>query len=202
MKGARRGHTALAVMLALMGTAACSSPRSLGHASTPSPRYTYQGLVTTAPSRHITYPEELPPGGCSVEGMSPDQYPIWLCVPGVITSGVNESNYPKTGCDPHYERRIRPPAPEIAKAMGQIRKEFRLNPGARWRLDWLIPLSLGGANDLRNLWPAPTPETAARKKEVDKDVLAAVCAGTVSLTAAQSAMAGSWINAELSLGIQ
>lgn len=157
--------------------------------------------MTVAPSRHITYPEELPPGRCLVGGTPPKQYPLWLCVPGVVTSGVNESNYRTTACDPRYARHMRPPAAEIREAIRRVRGEFRLGPTAHWRLDWLVPVSLGGANDLRNLWPVPTPETATLKKKVDGDVLRAVCAGTVSLTAAQSAMAGDWVYAELSLGI-
>ncbi|MCO5994979.1 hypothetical protein [Actinoallomurus rhizosphaericola] len=133
--------------------------------------------------------------------MPPDQYPIWLCVPGMVTSGVNESNYPTTGCDPAYERRMRPPTSELEEATRRVREEFRLGPPVHWRLDWLVPLSLGGANDLRNLWPIPWPETAARKKKVDQDIFRAVCAGTVNLTAAQGVIAGNWVFAEQSLGI-
>jgi hypothetical protein len=199
-KGYGQGLPALAIALMMVGATACAAPAR--NTDAPSPRSTYRSLVTVAPSRHITYPEQLPPGGCLLGGTPPDQNPLWLCVPGVITSGINESNYPRTGCDPAYVRRIRPPASEIKEAMHLVGKEFRLGPAARWQLDWLVPLSLGGANDLKNLWPITTPETASRKGKVDEDVLRAVCNGTVSLTAAQTAMAADWTYAELSLGIK
>jgi hypothetical protein len=200
--GHGRCHSALAAMLGLTVTAACSTPGMYGNTGTPAPRSTYQGLVIVAPSRHITYPGQMPPGGCLLGGTPPDQYPLWLCVQGVITSGVTQSNYRTTGCDPRYERRMRPPASEIREATRWIREEFRLGPATHSRLDWLVPLSLGGANNLQNIWPVPTPVTASRKRKVDQDVQRAVCAGTVGLTAAQSAMAANWTTAEISLGIR
>jgi hypothetical protein len=191
----------LAVILSFMVMAACSSSGTHSHVGIPPPHPTPLGLVIVAPSRHITYPTQMPPGGCLYGGASPEQYPLWLCVPGVVTSGVTQSNYRRTGCDRDYARRMRPPASEVEDATRYVRQEFRLSPTAHWRLDWLVPLSLGGANDLQNMWPVPTPETASRKKKVDEDVLRAVCAGTVSLGAAQNAMAAGWLFAEMSLGI-
>lgn len=53
--------------------------------------------------------------------------------------------------------------------------------------DHLIPRSLGGADDVRNLWPQPLG--AARLKDRREQQLSrAVCVGTVSLEAAQDEM--------------
>lgn len=56
-----------------------------------------------------------------------------------------------------------------------------------YELDHLIPRELGGADDVANLWPQPWDD--ARKKDREENRLhRAVCAGTVSLAAAQDQM--------------
>jgi hypothetical protein len=53
--------------------------------------------------------------------------------------------------------------------------------------DHLIPRELGGADDVRNLWPQPWPE--AHKKDREENRLhRAVCSGEISLREAQNAM--------------
>jgi putative intracellular protease/amidase len=50
-----------------------------------------------------------------------------------------------------------------------------------------VPRELGGADDERNLWPQPLAE--ARVKDRQENALhRAVCAGTVTLAAAQAQM--------------
>jgi hypothetical protein len=65
-------------------------------------------------------------------------------------------------------------------------------------VDHLISLELGGANDQGNLWPEPysgTPWNAHVKDKLENRLHALVCAGTVSLSDAQSAIATDWIAA-------
>ena len=58
-------------------------------------------------------------------------------------------------------------------------------------IDHLIALSLGGANETANLWPQDTAE--AKKKDVVEDHLRRqVCAGMVTLEAAQNVLATDW----------
>jgi hypothetical protein len=53
--------------------------------------------------------------------------------------------------------------------------------------DHLIPRELGGADDVRNLWPQPWPD--AHKKDVAENRLhRAVCSGSISLLDAQNTM--------------
>ena len=67
-------------------------------------------------------------------------------------------------------------------------------------LDHLVPLELGGSNDATNLWPEmgkrPNP-----KDSVETALKHAVCKGTVTLAAAQQAIATNWHTAESTLGL-
>jgi len=65
-------------------------------------------------------------------------------------------------------------------------------------VDHLISLELGGANDQGNLWPEPysgTPWNAHVKDKLENKLHALVCAGAVSLSDAQHAIATDWIAA-------
>src|SRR3954465_10888210 len=73
---------------------------------------------------------------------------------------------------------------------------FKGCPGRGYEIDHLIPLELGGSNDMLNLWPQP----ASRRGVVgyqDKDALEnhlhrMVCSGEISLGGAQSRIAHDW----------
>ena len=75
--------------------------------------------------------------------------------------------------------------------------------------DHLISLQLGGdPNDPRNLWiepPDPGHKAAGgvnnRKDPVETKLHTAVCAGKVTLTAAQKAIVTDWTTALSSLGL-
>ena len=61
-------------------------------------------------------------------------------------------------------------------------------------LDHLVPLELGGSNDMSNFWveagPIPNP-----KDKVENRLHHEVCTGKISLRAAQVAIAGNWMTA-------
>lgn len=69
-------------------------------------------------------------------------------------------------------------------------------PGA-YEVDHLISLELGGSNDLANLWPQPYfgKQNAHDKDRLENQLHAQVCRGSVSLAAAQHAIATDWIAA-------
>jgi len=69
--------------------------------------------------------------------------------------------------------------------------------GRNYEIDHLIPLELGGSNDLSNLWPQPyRPQPAAHEKDVLENYLhRQVCAGQVNIGAAQQAIARDWLKA-------
>jgi len=66
-------------------------------------------------------------------------------------------------------------------------------PGA-YEVDHLIPLELGGSNDVANLWPEAAP--AFHDKDRIEDALHhRVCSGRTALEAAQRMMASDWTSA-------
>ncbi|WP_051450173.1 HNH endonuclease signature motif containing protein [Actinospica robiniae] len=79
-------------------------------------------------------------------------------------------------------------------------KAYGIASGTVSELDHLVPLELGGANDVANLWPEigklPNP-----KDKVENDLREEVCSGKVSLAAAQKAIAADWMTAEAQLGV-
>ncbi len=68
-------------------------------------------------------------------------------------------------------------------------------PPSLYELDHLIPLELGGAPAaVANLWPEPyASRSGARSKDVVENRLRdEVCAGALTLAAAQHAIASNW----------
>lgn len=68
-------------------------------------------------------------------------------------------------------------------------------------VDHLIPLELGGLDDVSDLWPQPSqPKPGFREKDKLENVLRAqVCAGQISLTDAQDAIRTNWYLAYLEM---
>lgn len=61
-------------------------------------------------------------------------------------------------------------------------------------VDHLISLEIGGANDIKNLWPQPYDEHpgAHEKDKLENFLHRQVCAGKMTLPAAQKAIATDW----------
>lgn len=66
-----------------------------------------------------------------------------------------------------------------------------------FEVDHLIPLELGGDNDIANLWPeAAVPAPGFHEKDLVENYLhGEVCAGAIGLAAAQKQIANDWIAA-------
>jgi hypothetical protein len=64
-----------------------------------------------------------------------------------------------------------------------------------YEIDHLVPLEVGGSNDLANLWPeAAEPKPGFREKDrVENYLHDQVCAGAMSLPDAQRAIATNWL---------
>lgn len=64
-------------------------------------------------------------------------------------------------------------------------------------IDHLIPLELGGADDVRNLWPQPAKPTPGfhEKDKLENYLHKQVCSGKIKLTDAQNAIRTDWYTA-------
>lgn len=68
----------------------------------------------------------------------------------------------------------------------------------KFEIDHLISLELGGANDIKNLWPqsyTTTPYNAHKKDDLENKLHALICNGGISVVDAQTAISSDWIAA-------
>lgn len=92
-------------------------------------------------------------------------------------------------------------APSVDRALAL--EAFRLYGIAEpqplaYEVDFLIPPELGGAMDVRNLWPQPydvQPWNAHAKDALEDYLLRSVCDGRLDLETAQRDLAGGWVAA-------
>lgn len=134
-------------------------------------------------------------------GMLPDP----ACTPGSV--GSTDA---ATICVSGFELRHRPGGAVTAKKAAMAAYHLAPELSGRTEYDHLIPLSLGGANDVTNLWPevSDLPGGGFRnsKDGVELRVLHWVCSAPLAqrqqrLTDTQAAMARDWTAAEKFLGV-
>ena len=131
-------------------------------------------------------------GSCHLRGDLPDP----RCTPGAADPRVTQASLSSTVCQRGYTATVRPPLSvtdpiktERMRAYGEasVSKSYV-------ELDHLIPLEIGGASTVANLWPEPRagPLGAATKDRLESALNAKVCDGSVSLADAQRAIASNW----------
>lgn len=113
------------------------------------------------------------------------------CTPGAIDPRVRQGNLNQTICrSGGYTDTVRPPTSYTTPLEFRLIRSYDLpiSPD-RSELDHLISLELGGApSDPRNLFPEPYKRGAYTKDTVENQLHDAVCAGRMSLVAAQRAI--------------
>jgi hypothetical protein len=147
--------------------------------------------VVRAP-RRVFDDAHLQPGGCHVRQDADGRpLPDPACTPGAIDPAVNESDIKATICRPGYTRTVRPPASDTDRWKRTAEAAYGIASG---EYDHLVPLELGGANATSNLWvePGAIPNP---KDQVENRLKREVCAGTITLAAAQQAIASNWTTA-------
>ncbi len=112
--------------------------------------------------------------------------PIATMTPGAVSSSdpavVCSYGYASAHRDVPYSVRDR------------VYDEYGIPRGHRagLRIDHLVPLEIGGSNDIRNLWPQTFAESKV-KDRIEDELHAAVCyRHTLTLAAAQAAIARNW----------
>jgi hypothetical protein len=148
------------------------------------------GPQPIADEGHVSYSETLTPGECHARdnGTLPDP----ACTPGSVDPAVTQDTISQTICVRGWTSTVRPPVAETNQAKFDVTyPAYSIPAGTGSELDHLVPLELGGSNDISNLWPevGPVPNV---KDPVENDLHADVCAGELTLAAARQAVAADW----------
>lgn len=134
------------------------------------------GKATSEPA-----PSGVAGASCQVRGLLPDP----TCSPGLATTDAKSAI-----CTSGYATKHR----DVPLAeWDSIFTEYGVtkHSAATYEIDHIIPLELGGSNDPKNLFPESAPGYHA-KDVLENTLHADVCDGSVSLAAAQHAIATDW----------
>ena len=100
-------------------------------------------------------------------------------------------------CVRGYAKKVRN-VPAAVKRAVYVRYHIGAHRVGDYEVDHLISLELGGSNAIENLWPESyrtQPMNAHTKDALENRLHALVCSGTLSLPAAQHAIATDWVAA-------
>jgi hypothetical protein len=171
--------------------------------------------VTAAPSTAVPSTAVSTVGPPTTTGVvsSSAHLPDPRLTPGLADPRVTQADIGHTICVSGYTATVRPPVSVTERIKVQAMAAYGLRDSmSNYELDHLIPLELGGAPaDIRNLWPEPyeTHGTgsgargtgAETKDRVENAGRSAVCAGRLTLAAAQAGIAANWFTFGRSLGV-
>jgi hypothetical protein len=120
-----------------------------------------------------------------------DGLPDRACTPGALDGRVSQKTLARTVCRRGYTRLIRPAMSDTQRLRGPLSRAEGLPAGTPGEIDHLVPLELGGASDVRNLWlqPGPIPNL---KDGLENRLHASVCSGRLTLAAAQKLIVSRW----------
>jgi hypothetical protein len=97
-------------------------------------------------------------------------------------------------CTPGWSREHR----HVTDSMrSQVYTEYGRTEGPGCcEVDRLIPLELGGSNEIKNLWPQPDDVRPGwpEKDQLENELHTQVCSGKTSLTEAQKCIASNWVD--------
>lgn len=124
--------------------------------------------------------------GCQVSGALPDQ----ACTPGAILVAATKDDICRTG----YSASVRNVS---TTTKNEVYAEYGIasHSTGEYEVDHLIPLEVGGSNDISNLWPEAAQPTPGfhEKDKVENYLHAQVCSGSLALEPAQNEVADNWL---------
>lgn len=167
-------------LLALTGCDITISANGPSGIATPSVR------ATSPSSGSAPLGKRTKTSGCVAHGGLPDS----ACTPGAIFPNATVQQI----CTPGYASSVRNvPFSEADQVYAEYGITYHY--AGQYEDDHLVPLELGGSNDIANLWPeaaSPTPGFH-QKDSVENYLHDQVCSGALSLKEAQHEMATNWI---------
>lgn len=150
-------------------------------------------VLTTVPA-DLEIGQRTQETDCQAQGPLPDHE----CTPGAIFENATKEII----CVKGYSSTVRNVSVSLKKKVfAQYSIEYPL-PFGSYEVDHLIPLSLGGSNDIANLWPkSAEPFPGFYEKNITGNyLLEQVCAGNISLAIAQKRIANDWFLIYSNLG--
>lgn len=143
--------------------------------------------ATEAPVHSFEPDPRTKSAGCVLRGPLPDR----ACTPGAIFEDATVERI----CVRGYTKTVRNVSTKLRK---QVFAEYGISypqPRGAYEVDHLIPLAIGGSNDIANLFPeAADPPPGFHEKDVVEVYLQQeVCSGRVALPAAQKQVAEDWL---------
>jgi hypothetical protein len=124
--------------------------------------------------------------GCAASGGLPDH----ACTPGDIFANTAKDEI----CVPGYASSVRD-VPQSVKDKVYAAYGITSRQPGQYEVDHLVNLSIGGSNDISNLWPeaaSPTPGFH-EKDRVEVYLQDQVCSGKMDLRTAQIQIAKNWL---------
>lgn len=125
-------------------------------------------------------------GNCHASGPLADN----ACTPGAFFPAATK----ETVCVVGYSKSVRNVPARVGRA---VYDEYGIvsHMVGQYEVDHLVSLELGGSNDIANLWPEPaSPVPGFRQKDTVENYLhRQVCDGSITLGAAQRAIASNWV---------
>lgn len=144
----------------------------------------------------------LTPGGCDLIVLNQNAgtyLPDPACTPGATDPAVTPANLSQTICRSGYTKTVRPTEAATSVVKTESADAYKRPRNKTSELDHLVPLELGGASSVSNLWIEPNAAGARSftnpKDLVENALNKAVCTHQVSLVAAQQAIAQNWTTA-------
>jgi hypothetical protein len=117
--------------------------------------------------------------------------------PGALNDAVSQANIRRTICNPGWLAAAKPPAAFLTEAKARLMKEAGTPPAdaARFEVDFLVPLGLGGhPRKAENLWLQPVEGAwgLRTKDRVEAKLRHMVCNGEITLHEARDAVRTDW----------
>ena len=136
----------------------------------------------------LLLPERIKAANCQVRGSLPDPE----CTPGAVFPDVTKGQT----CVDGYTKTVRAVSVSLKK---RVYREYGVPyppPFGSYEADHFIPLTLGGNNDIANLFPeAAEPRPGFREKDLVENYLhEQVCLGNMSLSFAQKVISANWLD--------
>lgn len=142
------------------------------------------GSVPDGAPQHTT----LPPVTRHAQCVSHDGLPDGACTPGSVFPDATMEKI----CVPGYTKTVRHVSAATKRAV-EASYGFSHLPADQEEIDHLIPLELGGSNEIANLWPeAATGYGYKQKDTVEHRLHLRVCSHLEPLAKAQQAIASNW----------